>query len=659
MKLAGQKNLRDLTAAERQAWERYLESIWGTQAFTALHEAGQPKDLPHLSYSSIRTLVRKLEEQRGEPWLKGQAAKDGADDSRPDEASGSPPPVAPAKPPVDPGEWESWERDRALQAYRVSADGFEETLVLIEELIVDPQLQLRELDEATVRHYATLLDQSSPPPVDVAVLGDRKYLANGWHRREAATRKGRRYLTARLHPVNSWGEILLLAVRANAYNGLPLSLKARKRAARRLLLLYPQRSNRWIGQDVGLSHNTVRRLREDLEAGGQIDHLTTFIGWDGKQYPRETEPSWSGPEEETEPEEEGRPERHVEPEASTAPSEPEASSPEEVPPAPAPPAAPEPEELSQDLEPEAPPEERPAFTGHLRPVVELHTAPEAAEDEWAEGEPEALPAQAPGIDVSRVPVEIYRGDARDLVWTLPEPVHLTVTSPPYNVGIEYDGYSDNLPTGEYLDLLSGVFRAVRAKTVDGGRIAVVVPFGVQRSPWVPFMPMVLNQLIATGWTPRGLIVWDKGSTGNRTSWGSFRSPTDPALRDRTECILIAHAGGSRLDVPTAALERDEKGVYSPFLQDGELFMALAEDYWRCSPELPSRVQHPAPFPIALVDRLIRLYAFPGARILDPFAGTGTTGVAARRLGCPAYLIDQSERYCELARQRIKAEVGSA
>lgn len=259
-------------------------------------------------------------------------------------------------------------------------------------------------------------------------------------------------------------------------------------------------------------------------------------------------------------------------------------------------------------------------------------------------------------------VEIHNRDARDLSPIPDESVHLVVTSPPYNVGIEYSNHEDTLPIDEYLGLLDAVWRECRRVLVPGGRLCVNVPAGVGRSPYVPLADRVCAG-IERLYTLRGIIVWDKGTSGGRTSWGSYRLPTDPSIRDTTERIIIAHKGGpkERLAIPPGAKLRDAKGVYSGFLQDGDLFRELTQDHWLVSPESKARVKHPAPFPVEIPERLIRLYAYPGATVLDPFAGSGTTGVAVVRLAkdysppCKAILVDIDFDYCKLAMRRCSDE----
>ena len=262
-----------------------------------------------------------------------------------------------------------------------------------------------------------------------------------------------------------------------------------------------------------------------------------------------------------------------------------------------------------------------------------------------------------GESVDLGSVIIIRGDARRLTALLPlASVQLIITSPPYNVGIGYRSHDDALADDAYIALLRASFGECNALLVDGGRIAVVVPAGVGRNPWRPLASRVAGLLADADLTLRGQIVWDKGTCGNRTSWGSFRLPTDPSLRDTTESIVVAHKGSSHLAVPDGCLRRDASGPYSPFMPDADTFMTLAQDHWQIAPESASAVGHPAPFPVALAERLIRFYAYPGAHVLDPFAGSGTVGVAALRLGCRATLVDIDASYCALTRRRCEREL---
>lgn len=292
-------------------------------------------------------------------------------------------------------------------------------------------------------------------------------------------------------------------------------------------------------------------------------------------------------------------------------------------------------------------------------TYEVNTANIGRREPVARAEPERAPEReslfvAPPPEPEPLPIptriDIINGDAQQVASLVTEPVHLVVTSPPYNVGIEYDEHSDNLAT--YLPLLVNVWRGCHEVMADGARICVVVPFGVGRNPYVPFDSQIIQTLQDAGFTIRGRIVWDKNTTGNRTSWGSFRMASSPALRDTTECIIVAHKGSGTLDIPQEHRFSDDKGTFTPWLADSDYFMELAQDHWVVAPESAQRIGHPAPFPVDLVTRLIHFYAYPTAHVLDPFGGSGTTGVAAKHAGCNATLVELSEDYCALAERRI-------
>jgi len=264
-------------------------------------------------------------------------------------------------------------------------------------------------------------------------------------------------------------------------------------------------------------------------------------------------------------------------------------------------------------------------------------------------EPE-LPEPATAPDPIALPVVVHNMEARFLSGYASD-VHLVVTSPPYNVGMDYNTHGDSSLT--YLEMITDIWAECYKALVDGGRMAVVVPFGVGRNPWTPLASRVAETMIAAGFTMRGQIIWDKGTAGGKTSWGSFRLPTNPGLRDTTECILVGHKGDGQLEIPAACRLKDDKGSHTAWLADSEYFMDLTNDHWMIAPESATRIGHPAPFPKELVRRLIHFYGFPGCHVADPFGGSGTVGVVAKELGCQATLFEISQEYSALAEGRIE------
>ena len=109
--------------------------------------------------------------------------------------------------------------------------------------------------------------------------------------------------------------------------------------------------------------------------------------------------------------------------------------------------------------------------------------------------------------------------------------------------------------------------------------------------------------------------------------------------------------------PCAAAEQlqaDARGKFAPFLRDPNYFGELTQNVWNVQPETGLHGAHPAPFPVLIAQRLMHLYAPHGSLVLDPFAGSGTVGVAAKKNGYRAALLDVSPVYCALARERIEA-----
>jgi len=218
-------------------------------------------------------------------------------------------------------------------------------------------------------------------------------------------------------------------------------------------------------------------------------------------------------------------------------------------------------------------------------------------------------------------------------------IHLMITSPPYNVTKEYD---QNLTLVEYLGFLQRVLDETHRVLVDGGRACINVA-NLGRKPYIPLSSHLADLLINIGFNMRGEIIWNKGAgAGISMAWGSWKSATNPVLRDVHEYILVF-----------------SKGNYQRRLSPGkentikrEDFMEWTKSVWSINPESAKKVGHPAPFPSELPYRLIQLYSFSGDIVLDPFMGSGTTALAALMSKRKYIGFETNPDYIHLAQKRI-------
>lgn len=237
---------------------------------------------------------------------------------------------------------------------------------------------------------------------------------------------------------------------------------------------------------------------------------------------------------------------------------------------------------------------------------------------------------------------IYNRDSRDLSFIPDGVVDLVVTSPPYNVGKAYATHGDSLPLDEYLALLEAVWKECYRVMAPGGRIAINVA-GVDRKPYLPLPAYITVQMERLGFMNRGMAIWNKGaSVGVSTAWGSWCKPSNPTLRDVHEFILIF----SKDD--WAMGHKGETDLTS------EEFVALTKSIWDFPTVSAKKRGHPAPFPIDLPSKLIRLYTYLDDLVLDPFMGSGTTCEAAELLGRRWTGVDLDPGYCALAEQNMAA-----
>ncbi len=229
----------------------------------------------------------------------------------------------------------------------------------------------------------------------------------------------------------------------------------------------------------------------------------------------------------------------------------------------------------------------------------------------------------------------------------PNSIDLIVTSPPYNVDVEYDGYRDDIPYEKYLEFTEEWLRRAYEILKPDGRMCLNIPLDKSRGRrgegFVSVYADVVSVAKRVGLKYFSTIIWNEGNISRRTAWGSFASPSAPYIIAPVEVIVLFYKhtwkrqGRGRADIT-----RDE-------------FIEWTNGLWTFPGENPKRVGHPAPFPLELPKRCIKLLTYVGDTVLDPFAGSGTTVVEAYLLGRIGVGIDISRQYCEIAKTRLIEE----
>jgi len=258
--------------------------------------------------------------------------------------------------------------------------------------------------------------------------------------------------------------------------------------------------------------------------------------------------------------------------------------------------------------------------------------------------------------------ELYQGDSRDLSMIDAETVHLAVTSPPYfNLKAYGDASAGQLGEldeyEEFNELIDGVWEEVYEKLVPGGRLCVVVGDVLRsrsdhgRHRLLPLHATIQEHATDIGFDNLAPVIWYKIGNASLESGGNARflgKPYEPGavIKNDIEYILLFRKpGGYRSpSVPEKILSAIEADKHQKF------FRQLWDDITG-----ETQAEHPAPYPVKLADRLIRMFSFAGDTVLDPFAGTGTTGVAASRIGRNSVNVELEPKYVDIAEQRLQEE----
>lgn len=255
---------------------------------------------------------------------------------------------------------------------------------------------------------------------------------------------------------------------------------------------------------------------------------------------------------------------------------------------------------------------------------------------------------------------LYQGDARSFPYLADTSVHLVLTSPPYWNLKRYNeqpgqvGHIEDYE--EFLEQLRQVWAEVYRVLVPGGRLVCVVGDVCLsrkengRHRVVPLHADICVLCRKLGFDNLNPIIWHKISNAAfeaNTSSKILGKPYEPnaIIKNDIEFILMQRKPGGYRQ-PTEAQRRAS-------LIPKEEFNEWFRQIWTLTGA--STREHPAPFPLELAARLVRMFSFRGDTVLDPFCGSGTTLLAAMRWGRNSIGIELDPEYCRLAKRRILAE----
>ena len=250
--------------------------------------------------------------------------------------------------------------------------------------------------------------------------------------------------------------------------------------------------------------------------------------------------------------------------------------------------------------------------------------------------------KSPGIHFQNEQFTLIHDDVLTTPYVTANSIDLIVTSPPYNVDIQYGAHDDQMSYADYLAFTREWIAKCYALAKPEGRFCLNIPLDKNKGGQQSVCADITTIAKQIGWKYHSTIIWNEQNISRRTAWGSWLSASAPFVIAPVEVIVVLYkeswkktSGSKKSDIT-----REE-------------FMAWTNGVWNFNGESKKRVGHPAPFPIELPRRCIKLFTFVGDVVLDPFLGSGTTLVACAETGRQGIGFEIDVNYCELARKRLE------
>lgn len=234
-------------------------------------------------------------------------------------------------------------------------------------------------------------------------------------------------------------------------------------------------------------------------------------------------------------------------------------------------------------------------------------------------------------------ITLFKGDCLDVMKSIHN-IDCIITSPPYNVGLNYNSYKDDKEYDNYLLFMRKVFEKCFMVLNEDGRICINI--GDAKNGSIPTHSDFIQILSEIGFIPITTIIWNKNNTSNRCAWGSYLSAKAPSFPRGFEYILIFGKSKTKKSKGVSTISKEEWKEYSNGL-------------WIFAPETKQKqIGHPAMFPVELPKRLIKMLTYENDIILDPFMGSGTTGIACMETNRNFIGIEIDEKYYNIAKDRL-------
>ncbi|WP_245892494.1 DNA-methyltransferase [Helicobacter valdiviensis] len=221
---------------------------------------------------------------------------------------------------------------------------------------------------------------------------------------------------------------------------------------------------------------------------------------------------------------------------------------------------------------------------------------------------------------------------------------LGITSPPYNVGIEYGSNNDTLNYEAYLEFSKTWLSHCYFWAKDRARFCLNIPLDKNKGGQQSMGADLINIAKSVGWKYHSTIIWNEGNISRRTAWGSWLSASAPYVIAPVELIVVLYKN-----------EWKKKAKGESNISKDE-FMAWTNGLWTFNGESKKRIGHPAPFPRELPKRCIKLFSFIEDIVFDPFSGSGTTLIEANANNRFGIGLEIDKEYCILSKQRIQNQI---